>query len=911
MPGRSLRRCTAKTFTLVLLLGWSPLLVRAQERGSVQSTPRFVDVTASAGLLFSHGYIDGPRTDPRMATGGVAAGDFDGDQLVDLYVVTGDIGPNFLFRNRGDGTFEKVGEQAGVRLDQTLSSGPVFADFDGDGWEDLFVGAIEDRKVRLFRNLGNGTFQDVTEECGISAVGNTFSSAFGDYDRDGDLDVFLTHWTGRNDPRNDVHLWRNNGDLTFTGLPDLEVGLTGYEDTDYSFTPNFVDIDGDGWSDLLVAGDFRSSKIFLNKRDGTFENITTPVISDDNGMGAAVGDYDNDGDMDWFVSSIFDPEPGFGFSRTGNRLYRNLGDGTFEDVTSEAGVREGFWGWGSCFADFDNDGQLDLFHTNGFVPIQRPDDKSFRGEPGAVFHDDPSRLFISNGDGTFTERSEEWELVDTGQGRGVVCFDYDRDGDLDIFVSNNSQQSKLYRNDGGNKGNFLNVRLTRRSAAVPAAGARISVTVDGVTQLREWRAGSNYVSQQPQEVHFGLGDALLVQELRIVWPDGEIERFRNVPANRFLVRGSVSEPVPTLGHRSLFTHAPSGGGVASGFTLVNTNHGTSVGGRLAFYDQDGGERLVTIEGLGTASSFMFGEDFLAPGGSRTLEVSPEGSLKLGIAVFESELPVSGVYRFRFGDAHIGVPESIQQRAATVPILTTEGFNTGLSISNPGDDPLWLRLVQTDGEGLPVQSIEPPELNPLPAKGLYSRFLTEDGFPFIAGQNGGTIQILVTEGGPFTALSLAVGGGRISTTPVVSGAAGVSLTEAFQGTFSGTGRAAGKSGSADFFFGVIESSRRISLRLEFSPSAIGLSAASSVTLFGTYGQAGFTAEGVSASLGAVTASLSLDGTLLIEANDVPDAGVSTISIEGIAFPDRIEAATTVTRSDDSVSSGELQLRHTGR
>ncbi len=184
----------------------------------------------------------------------------------------------------------------------------------------------------------------------------------------------------------------------------------------------------------LLLQILNAQKLFINNQDGTFKDATdTKVFTDENGMGAAVGDYDNDGDLDWFVTSIWGPDPDDSHTQwdsSGNRLYRNSGDGTFEDVTDVAGVRKGFWGWGSCFADFNNDGHLDIFHVNGYLT---PNSKLQRFRPKKFF-DDPVRLFVSNGDGEFTERSTALGLDDTDQGRDVSCFDYERDGDLDIFI---------------------------------------------------------------------------------------------------------------------------------------------------------------------------------------------------------------------------------------------------------------------------------------------------------------------------------------------------------------------------------------------------------------------------------------------------------------------------------------------
>lgn len=502
---------------------------------SVLADPwQFTDVTQSAGFNYSHGYAisaSGISLDRQIMVAGVAAGDYDNDGWVDLYVTRGTIGPNLLFRNRGDGTFEEVGAAAGVALTDKEGSGPVFADFDGDGWLDLFVGGINDTtQPTLLRNMQNGTFEDVTATSGIGLIINSFSGTFGDYDLDGDLDLYISHWTANT--QEGAYLWQNNGDGSFidvsasAGIPDELMA---------DFSANFSDIDNDGWPDLLITADFGTSQVFHNNQDGTFSNITTDVISDENGMGSAIGDYDNDGDLDWFVSSIYDPNgppgviPGFpaGWNISGNRFYQNQGDGSFSDVTDETGVRFGYWGWGSCFADFNNDSYLDLFHVNGFSSIEMVTTQPFE--------EDASRLFISNKDGSFSERSIDLGLVDNDQGRGIVCFDYDRDGDVDIFIANNQQAPRLFRNDGGNNRNYLHIKVGGELKNSKAIGARIYVTVGGITQMRELRAGSNYMSQNPVEAYFGLGLAQVVDQVRVVWPSGEEITLEDVAVNQLIV----------------------------------------------------------------------------------------------------------------------------------------------------------------------------------------------------------------------------------------------------------------------------------------------------------------------------------------------------------------------------------------
>jgi hypothetical protein len=490
----------------------------------------FADVTQAAGIDYEHGYQSTPLTNPQMVAGGVACADYNGDGWVDLYVARGDTGPNLLYLNVGSGSFVEFGRWAEVDLDGVQSCGPTFADYDGDGWTDLFLGGVEGTTPRLFRNRGNASFEDVTSSCQIDLTIDTFSASFGDYDRNGTLDLLTTHWSvGQTQVPS--HLWRNNGDGTFAAVDDL-VGLTDFGPwiLDFTFTANFADIDSDGWSDILFTSDFQTSRVYRNTGAATFTDVTTPVISDENGMGAGIGDYDNDGDLDWFVSSIKSTGGG---PPTGNRLYRNQGDGTFDDVTDLAGVRDGGWGWASSFADFNNDGFLDLFLVNGWY---HPD-----------YLTDQARLFVSNGDGTFTDRAVELGVAHEGQGRGLACFDYDRDGDLDIFIANNSEAPVLYRNERGNALSWLNVSLRGVAPNTHAVGARVYATSRGRTQMRELRAGCNYVSQDPTEAHFGLGTASVVEELRVVWLGGQTTTLENVPARQHLVLDQLQATAAPLG----------------------------------------------------------------------------------------------------------------------------------------------------------------------------------------------------------------------------------------------------------------------------------------------------------------------------------------------------------------------------
>ena len=259
-------------------------------------------------------------------------------------------------------------------------------------------------------------------------------------------------------------------------------------------------------------------------------------------MGAAVGDYDHDGDMDWFVTSIHDPEGSSGYGPTGNRLYRNAGGGRFEDATDAAGVREGGWGWGACLADFDNDGHEDLFHTNGWFGL-RVEDADGEEREITTFLADPSRLFMANGDGTFTERAAALGVHHTGQGRGVVCADYDGDGRVDILIANHGAAPTVYRNVFETSNRWLAIDLAGRHANLQGIGARVTVTTASGTQVQEVRLGGAYLSQAPPTLHFGLGRDRIAQSIEVRWPGpgGQVSRLDDVTVDRRL---TIRQPAP-------------------------------------------------------------------------------------------------------------------------------------------------------------------------------------------------------------------------------------------------------------------------------------------------------------------------------------------------------------------------------
>ena len=534
-----------------------PATIESDERTpEPEPETAFTDVTADSGIayeiIFSFGDIPEGEPVPAIPTSGAAAGDYDNDGDIDLFIVWGDDGPNRLYRNDGNLKFTDVAEDAGVAFlgpdgSTSFQVGPVFADVDGDGDLDLFLRGLSVRSL-LLRNNNDGSFSDVTDDTGLLfSRPYGMSTAFGDYDLDGDLDLVTTHWASpqdRNNPGDTEHLWRNDtegDDIFFTSVSEL-AGIApsiaqlqdpnGLEyEADRTFTPTFARINDDLFPDLLMVADFNQTQYFTNNGDGTFDNTTdVDVFIDGNGMGSAVGDYDNDGDLDWFVTSILYPSEEkpvkASLSHYGNRLYRNH-QGVFSDVTDEAGVEDSGWGWGACFIDFENDGDLDIYHTNGWQKsILPPDDfPFFEG-----YEMDQSRAFVNQGDGSFSERAEDMGLLDTEMGRGVVCADFDNDGDTDILLL--ADKPILWRNNASDN-EYLKVHLIGRPPNTEASGARISLTSENTSQIREISIGSNFLSKNPTVQLFGLGSDTNA-DLTVSWPDGSETVMTDVSSGQTL-----------------------------------------------------------------------------------------------------------------------------------------------------------------------------------------------------------------------------------------------------------------------------------------------------------------------------------------------------------------------------------------
>jgi len=466
----------------------------------------------------------------QLARGGAAVLDYDGDGWEDLFVVGVDSGPDRLYRNNGDGTFTEVGVAAGI-ASAHLGSGVAAADFDGDGWVDLHVtshGPLGDPGPGhhlLYRNRGDGTFEEVAAASGVATAsvttGDGYGAAFGDIDLDGDLDLFVSGWFKHTLGN---RLFRNEGNATFVDITDA-AGIV--DDGIRGFSPCLADMGGDRYPEILLVADFGTSRYFVNQGDGTFLEQSAEAGADRAwaGMGTDVADFDGDGLLDWYVTAIFGADVGSG---DGNKLYLNQGDGSFEEVAAVAGVDDGAWGWGTVAVDLNHDGWVDIVETNGWI--------------APAFARLPARMWINQGDGTFVEVAGETGFAHDLHGLGLVHFDYDGDGDQDLAVTDPDGEFRLYRNDlSGAAVNWLRIDLDTSGSpglAPQGIGSRISVTV-GDRVMHHWVVScANYLTSSEMSAHFGLGADVAVDEVRIEWPDGTVTVVEDVAANQTLAISS-------------------------------------------------------------------------------------------------------------------------------------------------------------------------------------------------------------------------------------------------------------------------------------------------------------------------------------------------------------------------------------
>ncbi|MBK8987041.1 MAG: VCBS repeat-containing protein [Chloroflexi bacterium] len=506
---RVLALLTLVVGTAVLLQHGCPLIVQAQP--AVQ-TNRFQDVSRAAGVVNN-------RVPSLEMAVGLAWGDYDNDGRLDLYV-TDPAGPNTLYRNNGDGTFSVSPLAAQVALPNAYSSGATFADFDNDGWRDLLV--VNWGINTLFRNEGGQRFVEITRQAGLTDDKNSKSASWGDFDNDGLLDLYVANWScypqcGRSMDGDSDRFYRNNGDGTFADVSDYLGGsLNGA-----GFIASFVDYDNDGDLDIyLVNDEFINpigNKLWRNDGPGCngwcFKQVASEAGADSKlfGMGLATGDYDNDGDVDFYYSNVGPME-----------LLQNQGDGTFVEVAAAAGVQTpGDIGWGAIFFDYNNDGWRDLY-------LAVADTTNHRDIAA-------NKLFENNADGTFTAVSCLNAAADARPSLAAAYADFNQDGWPDLVVGNMDEGYRLYQNQGSfySQNHWLSLEMMGAGHVNrDAVGTRVYLTTpDGLTQMQDVMNGTGLGGGSELALTFGLGEAEKA-DLRVRWPDGTEQTFTNVTANQ-------------------------------------------------------------------------------------------------------------------------------------------------------------------------------------------------------------------------------------------------------------------------------------------------------------------------------------------------------------------------------------------
>lgn len=523
----------------------------------------FVNISKNAGL--SHKTVFGSEHTNKYlleTTGcGVAWFDFNRDGWLDLFFVNGSrldgfagqqVPTGHLYQNNRNGTFSDVTAKAGL-LRTGWGQAVCIGDFDNDGWDDLFVSYFG--KNALYRNLGNGTFADVTDKAGVGVNKTRWGSgsAFVDYDKDGDLDLFIASYidldlktaptpeTGPclykglmvacgppGLPGGANTLYRNNGNGTFSDVSDAS-GIRKTTGT-YGLGVLVADFDNDGWPDIYVANDSEPATFYHNNRNGTFTDVgleSGAAYSGDGkpqaGMGVTAGDFDADGLLDIFKTN---------FSGDTSTLYRNLGKMTFDDVTftSGIGVNTRFLGWGCGFFDPDNNGWLDILLVNGHV---YPEVEKLKSDAGYAQR---KVLYRYLRNGRFEDVTEKigGALTENTASRGLAFGDFDNDGDLDIAINPVNENVSLIRLDSKTGNNWIAVKVLGLKSNRSGIGARITCKTSERTQFDDVRSGGSYYSQNDLRVHFGVAKATTAS-IEVKWPSGTVDTLRDVPVNQTVV----------------------------------------------------------------------------------------------------------------------------------------------------------------------------------------------------------------------------------------------------------------------------------------------------------------------------------------------------------------------------------------
>ena len=517
----------------------------------------FENIAAAAGVTFTH--INGASADKYLVEtmgSGALFFDYDNDGWIDLFLVDGgSIADNAvsararhrLFRNAGKGVFKDATESSGIRH-QEYGMGACAGDVDNDGRIDLYITNYGPNV--LYRNGGNGVFTDVTRAAGVGLAGWSTSCAFLDIDGDGDLDLFVTNYLDApktnnrfcGDPQRRIRvychplvypavanvLYRNDGKGAFTDV-SAETGLNKYLGNGLGVAVG--DYDDDGRPDVFVANDSVPNFLFHNEGGGRFSEIGllagVAVARDGKpraGMGTEFADYNGDGRLDLVVTN-------HEFETTS--LFRNDGGSSFVDTTLDAGISSAtlpFVGFGVGFFDFDNDADLDLSIVNGHVI-----DNTALFRAGST-HAQRKLLFLNTNGRRFAEISQQSGsgFAKDGVGRTLIGGDIDNDGDIDLVVTNNGGAAEILRNTGGNARNAVEIRVVGTRSNRDGLGARLTITAGGRTQVREIKSGSSYLGQNDLRAHVGLGEATRVDRIDVRWPAGQTESIRDVAANQIV-----------------------------------------------------------------------------------------------------------------------------------------------------------------------------------------------------------------------------------------------------------------------------------------------------------------------------------------------------------------------------------------